>query len=117
MHFRDEQAIENLINSLEEYREGEMEPGGKEYMLDELIKVREMLHKDEVEEGRWLQEFNLHVLTGYPLPKVFERHTVISALTKETHHIDVKEISNIEWHEGGLLVVVLGHRVRESESK
>lgn len=118
MDFRKEQTIDNLVDSLESLRNGDIQPGGMdyEYMLDELVTVREWIHQEEVTEGRWLAEFGVIVKRGYPLPKPFENFEATSASTGKRYSVAVKEIVDIEWHDDGIIVRVLGHRTKEKDT-
>lgn len=97
--------VEQLIDMLSEYQEGELDDGGKMFLKDDLIDLSEQLHEEDIAEGRFYESMILLIKQGDDLPQLYEEMIFKSPLTGDQIRIKIKEITGLRHNSNGDLVV------------
>ena len=109
-----EKTAESLAEKLQEYAY-EAEEGGHDnffddYIVDELLDMREHLFKDDVEEGRFYQKYYLET---DKMIKLYEVVSLKKALSGDTVNLKVMSIDSVNLGKNGtMLVEFLGRIVK-----
>jgi hypothetical protein len=97
--------IDQLIDMLHEYEDGELNEWSQMYLKDEFLELSEKLHREGIEEGHRYDGMMLIVKQGDDLPQPFTKMTMESPITNEKYTIHIKEITQLRYNKNGDLIV------------
>lgn len=105
-----EELSEKLQQYAQEVEDGEHDNFYDDFIVDELLDMREVLHKDGVEFGRYYQEYTL--IADHSV-KLYDVVPMKRALSGEDIKMKVMEISSVKpSSEGKLIFEFLGRLVK-----
>lgn len=106
-------VAEELAEKLQEYSyevaEGEHENFYDDYIVDELLEMREIFYKDDVEEGHYYQSYTL---TTDKKVRLYDTLTLQKALSGDTVNLKVMAIDSVTpLSEEKMIIEFLGRKV------